>query len=51
MQKYKNKRYFKGILPVLLTPMLANGEIDKKSTFRLIHYLTKKKVSGFWCLG
>ena len=54
MQKYKNtknKRYFKGILPVLLTPMLANGEIDKKSTFRLIHYLTKKNVSGFWCLG
>lgn len=47
----KNSIYLKGILPVLLTPMLSNGEIDKISTFKLINYLTKKKVSGFWCLG
>lgn len=47
----KKKNYLEGIIPVIVTPMLSDGEIDKTSTFKLISYLTKKKVSGFWCLG
>lgn len=41
----------KGLIPVLLTPMLKNHDIDHKSLKKLIDYLNYYKVGGLWALG
>jgi len=41
----------KGIVPVLLTPMTKNGEVDKAALKRLVNYLNQKPIGGFWVLG
>lgn len=41
----------KGLVPVLLTPMLKNHEIDHDSLNKLINYLKHYKVGGLWALG
>lgn len=41
----------KGIIPVLLTPMLENGEIDEKSLEKLVEFLLTKNIAGIWGIG
>jgi dihydrodipicolinate synthase/N-acetylneuraminate lyase len=40
-----------GIVPVLLTPMTREGEVDTTSLGKLVRHLNKKPVGGFWVLG
>ena len=44
-------RALKGVIPVLLTPLTADGDIDVKSLIELVHYLNGKDIGGFWVLG
>jgi 4-hydroxy-tetrahydrodipicolinate synthase len=44
-------RALKGIVPVVVTPVLADGAIDVEGLKRLINYLVAKDVGGFWTLG
>ena len=40
-----------GVIPVLLTPLTKNGEIDEPSLAKLVEYLNAKNIGGFWVLG
>jgi N-acetylneuraminate lyase len=40
-----------GILPALVTPLTASGELDVRSTERLIHHLYEKGVGGLYVTG
>lgn len=41
----------KGVSPVLVTPMLADGEPDREGIFRLVNFLIDAGVEGFWAMG
>lgn len=41
----------KGLIPVLLTPMLKNHEIDHAGLEKLINFLRSNKIEGLWALG
>lgn len=41
----------KGIIPIALTPMLKNGDIDTQSCATLIEYLIKNEVAAIFILG
>jgi 2-dehydro-3-deoxy-D-pentonate aldolase len=41
----------KGIIPVLLTPMLENGEIDERGLENLVEFLLTKNIAGIWAMG
>lgn len=42
---------FRGIVPVLITPMNEHGQVDKEGLANLTRYYIDKKVSGLWVLG
>lgn len=44
-------RPLKGIIPVVITTLKKDKSIDIISQKKLIKFLQKKKVGGFWCLG
>ena len=39
-----------GVIPVLLTPLTKSGDINEPFN-RLVKYLNKKNIGGFWVLG
>jgi 4-hydroxy-tetrahydrodipicolinate synthase len=47
----KKSRALNGIIPVLNTPLLADGSIDAEGLRRLVAFLIGKGVGGFWALG
>jgi dihydrodipicolinate synthase/N-acetylneuraminate lyase len=47
----KETRALNGIVPVVVTPVHADGSIDTEGLSRLINFLVDKDVGGFWCLG
>lgn len=44
-------RKLEGVIPVLLTPLTKDGEIDEPALTRLVEYLNTKNIGGFWVLG
>lgn len=44
-------RRIQGVIPIVLTPMKPNGDIDTKSCATLIHYLVENGASGLYILG
>lgn len=44
-------RKLKGVVPVLLSPLTRDGEVDEPALARLVEYLNTKKIGGFWVLG
>ncbi len=44
-------RKLEGVIPVLLTPLKKDGEVDEQSLVRLVEYLNGKTIGGFWVLG
>lgn len=46
-----NRSKFKGILPVLSTPLNKDGSIDAEGLKNLVEFLIKKGAVGFWALG
>lgn len=44
-------RKIKGVVPVVQTPINADGSVDVPAQKKLIEYLIAKDVAGFWCLG
>ena len=40
-----------GIIPVLITPLTSEGEIDEESLERLINFLISNNIGGLWVLG
>jgi len=43
--------YIKGIIPVLLTPMLGNGDFDEKGIEALLMFLLNQYIGGLWVMG
>jgi 4-hydroxy-tetrahydrodipicolinate synthase len=41
----------KGVSPVLVTPMLPDGEPDRPGILRLVDFLIDAGVEGFWAMG
>jgi dihydrodipicolinate synthase/N-acetylneuraminate lyase len=44
-------RKLEGVIPVLLTPINKEGEVDEPALVRLVEYLSGKNIGGFWVLG
>lgn len=44
-------RKLEGIIPVLITPITKDGEVDELALTRLVEYLNTKNIGGFWVLG
>lgn len=44
-------RQLKSVIPVVQTPVHEDGSVDTEASVRLIQYLTKTGVGGFWVLG
>lgn len=44
-------RKLEGVIPVLLTPLTKDGEVDEPALSRLVEYLNGKNIGGFWVLG
>lgn len=44
-------RQLSGVIPVVQTPVHEDGSVDTEGCARLIQYLTKAGVGGFWVLG
>jgi 4-hydroxy-tetrahydrodipicolinate synthase len=44
-------RQLKGVIPVVQSPVHEDGSVDREACARLIQYLTKTGVGGFWVLG
>jgi 4-hydroxy-tetrahydrodipicolinate synthase len=47
----KECRKLRGVIPVVQTPIHADGSVDTEAQARLINYLIGKGVHGFWTLG
>ena len=41
----------KGLIPVLLTPMLKDHKVDPNGMKKLINYLASHNLDGLWALG
>ena len=44
-------KHIKGIVPVLLTPLLEDGSVDVKGLTRLVEFLLSKRIGGLFVLG
>ncbi len=44
-------RKLEGVVPVLVTPLTKDGDIDGPALTRLVEYLNGKNIGGFWVLG
>lgn len=44
-------RKLEGVIPVLLTPLYENRDVDEEGLERLVEFLIGKKVGGLWVLG
>lgn len=40
-----------GVIPVVVTPLTAELEVDERSLVRLMEYLERHKIGGYWILG
>ena len=40
-----------GIMPVLVTPMNADGSIDREGHENLVDHVAKHPIAGLWLLG
>ncbi len=47
----KAMRSVEGVVPVLVTPFKANGEIDEGALERLVEFLIGRGIGGLWVLG
>jgi 4-hydroxy-tetrahydrodipicolinate synthase len=47
----KSHKRLKGVSPVLVTPMLPDGEPDREGIRRLTDFLIDAGVEGFWAMG
>jgi 4-hydroxy-tetrahydrodipicolinate synthase len=47
----KQNRPLRGVIPVLVTPLNSNGNIDDSALRRLVTFLIEKEVGGLWVLG
>lgn len=47
----RNSKVIKGVVPVLVTPILKDGSIDAEGLKRLVEFLVNKKIGGLWVLG
>ena len=47
----KKMRSVEGIVPVLVTPLTVEGEIDEAGLERLVEFLIERGVGGLWVLG
>lgn len=47
----KTIRALDGVVPVVQTPLFGDGSFDPVGQVKLINFLNKKKVNGFWGLG
>lgn len=47
----KDMRRVEGVIPVLVTPITAEGEIDEPGLVRLVEFLIERGVGGLWVLG
>ena len=45
------KKPLQGVVPVLLSPLNENREPDPEGIYRLVDFLVKAGVGGFWALG
>jgi len=48
MQKMKT---LKGVVPVLISPLNKDGEVDEVALSNLVMHLNDKQIGGFWALG
>ncbi len=46
-----NKNKLKGLIPVMVTPMLEGGSPDPEGIRSLTEFLINKGVGGLWVLG
>ncbi len=47
----KSTRPIRGVVPVVVTPFTANGDIDEPALKRLVSFLVEKDIGGLWVLG
>jgi 4-hydroxy-tetrahydrodipicolinate synthase len=47
----KAMRSVEGVVPVLVTPLTAGGDVDEAALERLVEFLIDRGVGGFWVLG
>lgn len=47
----KNNNQIKGVVPIVMTPLFENGDIDHDSCKTLINYLVNNGVAGLFILG
>jgi dihydrodipicolinate synthase/N-acetylneuraminate lyase len=47
----KKTRAVNGIVPVVVTPLTKEGDIDEAGLQRLMQFLVGKKIGGLWALG
>lgn len=43
--------HVKGIVPVVVTPITREGEIDKEGLVKLLNFLMDQRIGGLWMLG
>ena len=41
----------RGIMPVLVTPLNADGSIDHEGHVKMLDHVLKHALAGFWILG
>jgi len=44
-------KILKGIIPVMVTPMKKNGDIDQKGIQNIVNFYKKNNIQGLWGLG
>ena len=47
----ESKNQLNGVIPVLVTPLTSNLEVDEASLVRLMEYLESHSIGGYWVLG
>ena len=47
----KTMRAIHGIVPVLITPLKSNEDLDEDALRRLMRFLGEKDIGGYWALG
>jgi dihydrodipicolinate synthase/N-acetylneuraminate lyase len=47
----KNSYVLSGVIPVLITPLTEDYQIDERGLLRLLEFLYSKPIGGLWVLG
>lgn len=45
------QKLLKGVIPVMVTPLTKDGDIDTDAMRRLVEFLVTKEIAGLWVLG